>query len=609
MSKRILSLLLSVLLLFCSFTVLASCQKDTISEPNDSPGASEPDTSDSEPLPSELTVIRQGICDYVAVYSSALSEETQAMIRALFEEYAQLLGITIFVRSDTELPSPSDSPEILIGLTNRAQSQAAQRYLRQGESLLTLASDQSVLLLGSDDSATLSAARRFWTKYADLTEKTLILPFELYDSGDVHYALQSVRINGTHLMEYRLVLPEDADLSTQYAAVNFNDYLARHMGKTLTQVTDAEAPTQYEILLGNTNRSESALSISLAEGEYVLMEKQDKIVMQGNGIYVGAAVGSFIAQYLEGRGVDRTVQIDDLDTNARAKVFSFPKQAKNAILMIGDGMGFAQIDMSLQNGLDAFVAQQLPHQGEAITNSLSGTTDSAAAATALATGYKTTNGRIGQDENGNDLLNLRELAHSVGAQTAVLTTITIDHATPAAFLAHANNRNDTQIIQAQIQALKENKEIDYCEESPDAEMRLAEDTRTALLAINDSNDPFFMMVEEAHIDGGGHGNSYDRTISTVTRFNEAIAYVIQFVFCNPDTMLVITADHETGGLTADDTNEHGYRFTTTGHTPVNVPIYAIGAQSEYFSGATIEHIATSQYIATIFGDDSFGQPD
>ena len=151
------------------------------------------------------------------------------------------------------------------------------------------------------------------------------------------------------------------------------------------------------------------------------------------------------------------------------------------------------------------------------------------------------------------------------------------------------------------------KKIDACVGSIGNE--LTEEVRAALTIISDSSAPFFMMVEEGHIDKQAHSNNIDGVISTVNRFNDAILYVIQFVLCHPDTVLIVTADHETGGLVPYNYSADGYRFTSGDHTPTNVPIYAIGAGVERFDGVAMQNTEIPHFLATIFGNDHFGDPN
>ena len=135
-------------------------------------------------------------------------------------------------------------------------------------------------------------------------------------------------------------------------------------------------------------------------------------------------------------------------------------------------MGFNHIEMAKNGGMKAFYAEQFPNKGQAITESLTVIenkgdkwTDSAAAATALATGYKTYNGRVGMNGGGKSVKNIRELADEKGANTAVITTDVINGATPGGFLAHnlqrkVDGKNNAQII-TDINALIKDKKIEY----------------------------------------------------------------------------------------------------------------------------------------------------
>jgi alkaline phosphatase len=121
------------------------------------------------------------------------------------------------------------------------------------------------------------------------------------------------------------------------------------------------------------------------------------------------------------------------------------------------------------------------------------------------------------------------------------------------------------------------------------------------------------MIEEAHIDKNAHNIRVEQVIHTVTRYNESIAYTVQFILCHPGTALVITADHETGGITPDPTSKYGYKWTShtsdtyTEHTNKNVPIYAVGPETEFFNGKNTENIDIAKFIASVFSSTPFGQ--
>jgi alkaline phosphatase len=285
--------------------------------------------------------------------------------------------------------------------------------------------------------------------------------------------------------------------------------------------------------------------------------------------------------------------------------------------MAGAGMGHNSVNLALKNGLSEFVAQQLPYVCKAVTKSQSvidgnaSFTDSAAAATALATGYKTTNGYLGVTKYNKSVQNVRELADAAGAKTAILTTDVITGATPGGFLVHHFSRSDTAILQKQIDALLEAGAIEYCKGSVDN--KLIDETRVALQTISEGDNTFFAMIEEGYIDKHAHNIRIPEVIHTVTRYNESIAYAVQFILCHPGTALVITADHETGGIVESKNSQYGYIWTShtsptyTEHTNTNVPIYAVGPETEFFNGKDTENIDIAKFIASVFSDAAFGQ--
>lgn len=433
-------------------------------------------------------------------------------------------------------------------------------------------------------------------------------------------------IDGVPLSQYRIVYPAGAersvgsDLACYYTAIALADYLYENAGIQLEVASDSKEAVTYEILLGQTNRaaSKTYVNVSLDKEQYLLLQNGDDIVMMGNSYMVGGAAGALIHTYLttDKRGED--VNADNLPTTPTPQKFTFQK-ATSAILMIGDGMGNNHIESTLASGkLKSFIARDLPHQSFCTTASQSvitgkvGYTDSAAAATALATGYKTLNGYVGLDANKTERQNIRELAHKSGARTGVLTTDDITGATPAGFLCHHNKRSDSAILKQQIDALKDRNKIDYCTGSVS---NLQTPARDALLKLSKDESNFFMMIEEAHIDKRSHeGNkSLGRMQDCVVRYNQCIAYVIAFVMLHPDTALIITADHETGGLARQTDGRYIFTeqvsATSWQHTNTNVPIFALGAGVETLvsAGTVTDNTAVAKHIAGIFGATGFGQ--
>jgi hypothetical protein len=267
--------------------------------------------------------------------------------------------------------------------------------------------------------------------------------------------------------------------------------------------------------------------------------------------------------------------------------------------MIGDGMGQNHIDMAKKNGLEAFVAESLQSFSWCTTYSTSvelgkaSYTDSAASGTALATGYKTLNNYVGVDENGNVLTNVREMAYASGAKTAILTTDVITGATPASFLCHNESRSATSALQSEINALINANMVDYCVGTNDAD-DLTNRTRDALAAVSGGDSTFFAMIEGAYIDKYSHSNAKSDVLHCVERFNDSIAYTIAFTVLHPETVLIITADHECGGLTEK------FSFTSTNHTNTNVPVFALGNTDSLITADTIDNTDIGSFIGQIF---------
>ena len=420
-----------------------------------------------------------------------------------------------------------------------------------------------------------------------------------------------ITINGHSLKDFKIVIPEEADLITEYAAENLALLVKEKTDIDLAVIRDSEEEADCEILIGNTNRAiSSKFEGELADGEYLLFAKGGKIVCQGSGVYVGGACGELVNTHImSAMKPDGSAKVRSLSKTPEALKFVFPEKYTSVIFMIGDGMGFQHVKMFEKNKSMTFVGNMFPVSGKSVTRSLSvmngeaGYTDSAASATAMATGFKTLNQRLGVDENGATLLNIRELAHQMGAKTAVITTDIVTGATPSAYLVHHNSRYDTEIIQAQIDALLTNNEIDYLAADVDNELtnKLAE----ALALISKDSD-FFIMLEEAMIDKTSDDQDIWGTIRNVTRFNDAVAYASQFVMCHPNVALIVTADHETGKLTPYPALGPGFMFESYSHTNYDVPVYALGAGVSVLNGKKLENTELAQFAAKAFSNESFG---
>lgn len=428
-----------------------------------------------------------------------------------------------------------------------------------------------------------------------------------------------VYVNGTELSSYTVVIPKDCNKITLYAAQNFVFLVKDSLGIELTVVTDDVSPVENEILIGETNRAESKTDVTLSDGEYLLFVSGKKIVMKGYGIYVGGACGDFVNKHIKpayNSEADRA-DVSSVSSSPVPTKFTFADTYNSVIFMIGDGMGNNHIRMAERHMDDAFVGRYFPNQGWSVTGSLSvlnGSatfTDSAASATAMATGYKTLNRRVGMDAKARTLLNVRELAYLNGARTAVITTDVITGATPSGYLCHLADRGDEAALKAQIDLLVANGEVDYVKgDIPHQKVSPVDsitiELKAALETVSAGGSPFFVMAEEAYIDKYADDGEYLNTINSVKRFDDAAIYAVEFVLCHPDVALIITADHETGGLIDDPTHASQFRFTTRDHTNTCVPIFAIGAGTEIFKGETVDNTDLAKFTAAAYTDEHFG---
>lgn len=320
---------------------------------------------------------------------------------------------------------------------------------------------------------------------------------------------------------------------------------------------------------------------------------------------------------------------------------------KNIILFIGDGMGPEHVRAAgcYINGLaGVFPFELFPYQGELTTaNASGGITDSAAAGTALATGYKVNNGVISMAypaylptyPEGTELPTMLEYFSSIGKTTGLISTGFLTDATPAAFGAHAATRSETDniaddyytqtipnillgggangqtpeaagaagyiVVNNQAGFLGVSTSLSYLSGQfgsgnfpyiydgySSTYPRLAEMTDTALQILDNDSDGFFLMVESANIDHAATGNDLARTLPEVNELASAVQVAINWAAGRNDTLILVTADHETGGLDLVTNNGTGtlptVTWTVTGHTLRNVPVYAWGVNADLVSG-------------------------
>ena len=315
---------------------------------------------------------------------------------------------------------------------------------------------------------------------------------------------------------------------------------------------------------------------------------------------------------------------------------------KNIIYMIGDGMGLSSVSMmQLVNKYEPTIFDQAENVALQKTYSADNrVTDSAASGTALASGVKTNNTYIGCTPDGVAVESLMDVAKAQGKATGVVVTTYLQHATPAAFYAHTESRHNYGIISEQLVrsaldvaigggmghfkeryqdeakavisdggfALVEDME-DLKKQSGDSRILallsdwevgsntgsyLADATSEALrlLEKRGEDNGFVLMVEGSLIDGMGHANNAEAQQLEMQDFMGAIEVAVEYAKSHDGTLVVVTADHETGGLSivSADANfnlsEQGveYRWTTNGHSGVMIPIYLYGAANECING-------------------------
>ncbi len=309
------------------------------------------------------------------------------------------------------------------------------------------------------------------------------------------------------------------------------------------------------------------------------------------------------------------------------------KMPKNIIFMIGDGMGIAQLSAAdLVNG--GLSMSQIKYMGMQRTQPRgSFITDSAGAGSALATGVKTNNRNIATDALGNAQTSITEIMIAMGKQCGIATNGNIADATPAAFYAHAVERDNADEISAWLLKTKLNfvagsgenvivnrkdgldlkaeliKQYQYTKSINEKliagkpaiiiDEKLAEGTtknnlhllaQTTNKAIEHLSNKkgFFLVVEGAKIDYAGHANSVSNSIIETLGFDLAVQAALRFADSNGETLVIVTGDHETGGLTIiDGSTEEGRitgLYTTDDHTPVFLPVFAYGPGAKNFIG-------------------------
>lgn len=428
-------------------------------------------------------------------------------------------------------------------------------------------------------------------------------------------------LNGTDISKYVIVVPKNSSDFEKWTAQILADTVESLSGAKLDIQNDSKEEKTYEILIGNTSRKESE-GQSAEEGKYLLFSKNMKIVLKGNDYFVAGGAGEIIAALENSTSnwnMETHVEVGPLPEQREVKW----EKPENTFLFIGDGMGLNHTKMATdenplveyagetlatpdESGCNIFWPSTFENIGKAVTlNIQESTTDSAAGATALSTGYKTLNGALGMipadlDGDGEEnefrsVQNVREAATLRGKATAVVSTDKQTGATPNAFLVHHTSRKDRDIILEQQTALDMTRlACNYVWCSYDSNDVL-ENFIEAVDTCDDNPGGFFIMTEEAMIDKFGEKMDYDNVIRTVKRLNTMTAYAATYAMCHRDTVIVITADHETGGLTYGE--DEVWRWTSNGeHTSINVPVFAMGQGTEIFNDTACDNTDIADFL-------------
>lgn len=334
------------------------------------------------------------------------------------------------------------------------------------------------------------------------------------------------------------------------------------------------------------------------------------------------------------------------------------KGVKNIILLIGDGMGLTQMTAGTYSNNNTshferceYIGLHKSHSGDKLI------TDSASGATAFACGQKTYNGAIAVDMDTVSLPTILEEAEQKGLATGLIATSSIVHATPASFIAHNKYRKNYDEIAADFLNTEidfflgggkqyfDNREIDERNLIAELEtkgyqignyfdhelenIKVDPNKNFGFLTSNSEplpfaqgreylstavdmgikhlshrgEDGFFLMIEGSQIDWGGHANEFDYVLSEWMEFNTVVGQVLDWAEKDGETLVIITADHETGGLAIQNDSTMGNivaAFTSDYHTGTMIPVYSHGPGAEGFKGI-YENTAIYNKMRAAFG--------
>ena len=330
---------------------------------------------------------------------------------------------------------------------------------------------------------------------------------------------------------------------------------------------------------------------------------------------------------------------------------------KNVIVMIGDGMGFNHLEATKQKyGIETLEMEKTVLHAESKTNSLFwATTDSAAGGTALSSGIRTINGMVSTYALDPFRVfatpkSITEVAIEQGKATGVVTTDYTSGATPSSFSAHTYSRdNDVDITEQQLASdidlvwgaynglatadvvsaagrtyigsatelasfngetksfgqfdFDDMKYVTNNHDTPTIEAM----TEKAIEVLSKDEDGFFLMVEGACIDKHSHSNDMENMMLSAYEFDKAVGAALEFAEEDGETLVVITADHETGGITYDAEND-SYYWTADDHTNVNVPVFMNKTDAGFVNGAAYKNRHISAQLGLVLGAEEGTYP-
>ncbi|MCH9651699.1 MAG: alkaline phosphatase [Deltaproteobacteria bacterium] len=347
----------------------------------------------------------------------------------------------------------------------------------------------------------------------------------------------------------------------------------------------------------------------------------------------------------------------------------FAKDApvRNVIFLIADGMSFAQLTAARYHyaGINGrLVMERFPVAGWVSTHAINSLyTDSAASASALATGFKTEPLMLSQTPAGEPQKTILEAAIERGLRAGMITSSVIFDATPAAFASHAAYRRDYAVVTAQMatsgveflasellettsderRALvaeslanfeaagfrrvttreelaaatgSQDKVLAWLEPGTitgrEPEISLADLTDMALQRLSNSDAGFFLLIEDEEVDTGSHTSDLPRVLRGIKSLDEAAARAVEFAQRNGNTLVLVTADHETGGLLLESDRHSNkelpptlpFRWSSTGHTTIPVPLLAYGPGAERLGGV-LDNTEVPRILSELMGLEMF----